>query len=596
MMRPPRTAHLAAALISAVAVMVLTLCTTLFLRSYRNAIVEAARTNSAQAVSQVVGAVGNYVNTMESAVTIVMGHLDDAEEPRDAFLGAFLTARPEVAAITAYDADGALLNCWAQDGRTPKEEILRNLSFDLTTARRLSQGYISTPHVESIFAGYYPWVVSIVRTVPGTAEKRWLSLDLSFTELAATISNVGIGQHGYCYLMDERGNMVYHPQQQLLYAGLKKEEAGRLACLGDGTYVEDTVIYSVQRVPNSPWRVVGVSYIDETVNESFWQMVRIAVATAALIFAAALAVGWVLSRLLSRPLQQLENAMEAFEQDADHFVFRAMRGTREVQNLSDSFGHMVGRIQRLMNTVREEEIVLRKTELKALQAQINPHFLNNTLEIINWEARLADNERVCSMIEALSTMLDAAIGRDGRAQIPLAEELQYVDAYLYITKERLGDRLTLRREIDEAMLPVRIPRLMLQPIVENAVEHDLSRRGGELCLRVVPQKDGRLLFEIEHDGEMTPDGWARIQDALQSPAGPAGPQRGSVGVRNVAQRLRLLYGEQCSFTITAPQPGKILARIVLPQAADTATTDNERQQQARKRNDSSYPDAENAVK
>ena len=165
--------------------------------------------------------------------------------------------------------------------------------------------------------------------------------------------------------------MVYHPQQQLLYAGLKKEEAGRLACLGDGTYVEDTVIYSVQRVPNSPWRVVGVSYIDETVNESFWQMVRIAVATAALIFAAALAVGWVLSRLLSRPLQQLENAMEQFEQDADHFAFQSVRGTREVQNLSDSFGHMVGRIQRLMNTVREEEIVLRKTELKALQAQIN---------------------------------------------------------------------------------------------------------------------------------------------------------------------------------------------------------------------------------
>lgn len=76
-------------------------------------------------------------------------------------------------------------------------------------------------------------------------------MDLSFKELAATISNVGIGQHGYCYLMDERGNMVYHPQQQLLYAGLKKEEAGRLACLGDGTYVEDTVIYSVQRVPGS---------------------------------------------------------------------------------------------------------------------------------------------------------------------------------------------------------------------------------------------------------------------------------------------------------------------------------------------------------
>ncbi len=120
MMRPPRTAHLAAALISAVAVAVLTLCTVLFLRSYRAAIVESARTNSAQAVSQVVGSVGNYVHTLDSAVAIVQEQLQEDAAPRDAFLGAFLTARPEVAAITAYDADGALLNCWAQDGRTPE--------------------------------------------------------------------------------------------------------------------------------------------------------------------------------------------------------------------------------------------------------------------------------------------------------------------------------------------------------------------------------------------------------------------------------------------------------------------------------------------
>uniref|UniRef100_UPI003FEECF39 cache domain-containing protein n=1 Tax=Gemmiger sp. TaxID=2049027 RepID=UPI003FEECF39 len=237
-------APLAAALISAVAVAVLTLCTTLFLRSYRSAVVEAARTNSAQAVSQVVGTVGNYVSTMDSAVSIVMERLDDDTASRDAFLSAFLTARPEVAAITAYDADGQLLECWAQEGRKPKDAILRNLSFDLATARRLGHGYISTPHVESIFEGYYPWVVSVIRIVPeGDTARCWLSVDLSFKELAATISNVGIGQHGYCYLMDERGNMVYHPQQQLLYAGLKKEEAGRLACLGEGTYVEDTVIY-----------------------------------------------------------------------------------------------------------------------------------------------------------------------------------------------------------------------------------------------------------------------------------------------------------------------------------------------------------------
>lgn len=321
MKRPPRTVVLAAALISGVAVAALILCTTLFLRSYRSAVVEGARTNSAQVVSQVAGAVDNYVNTMDSAVGIVLEQLDSEPAMRDAFLNAFLTARPEVAAITTYDESGSLLDCWAQAGRTPKSDILRNLSFDLTTARRLGHGYISTPHVESIFDSYYPWVVSVIRAVPGDGgSSRWLAVDLSFKELAATINNVSIGQHGYCYLMDERGNMVYHPQQQLLYAGLKKEEAGRLACLGDGTYVEDTVIYSVQRVPGSTWRVVGVSYIDETVNESFRQMVRITVITAGLVFLAALVAGWVLSRLLSRPLQQLETAMEQFEQHAEAYL------------------------------------------------------------------------------------------------------------------------------------------------------------------------------------------------------------------------------------------------------------------------------------
>lgn len=241
---------------------------------------------------------------------------------------------------------------------------------------------------------------------------------MSFKELAATINNVSIGQHGYCYLMDERGNMVYHPQQQLLYAGLKKEEAGRAACLGDGTYVEDTVIYSVQRVPGSTWRVVGVSYIDETVNESFRQMVRITVITAGLVFLAALAAGWVLSRLLSCLLQQLETAMEQFEQDADHFAFQAVRGTREVQNLSDSFGHMVGRIQQLMTTVREEEIVLRKTELKALQAQINPHFLYNTLDSIAWMCERGKNADAVQMVHALARLFRISISR-GHELIPI---------------------------------------------------------------------------------------------------------------------------------------------------------------------------------
>lgn len=550
MRRPPRTAQLVAALISAVAVAVLTLCTVLFLRSYRAAIVESARTNSAQAVSQVVGSVGNYVHTLDSAVAIVQEQLQEDAAPRDAFLGAFLTARPEVAAITVYDADGSLLNCWAQDGRTPKADILRNLSFDLTTAQRLSGGYISTPHVESIFTGYYPWVVSIVRPVPDNAAARWLSVDLSFTELAATISNVGIGQHGYCYLMDERGNMVYHPQQQLLYAGLKKEEAGRLACLGDGTYVADTVIYSVQRVPNSPWRVVGVSYIDETVNESFWQMVRIAVATAALIFVAALAVGWVLSRLLSRPLQQLENAMEAFEQDADHFAFHAVRGTREVQNLSDSFGHMVGRIQQLMTTVREEEIDLRKTELKALQAQINPHFLYNTLDSIAWMCERGKNADAVQMVHALARLFRISISR-GHELIPIGKELQHAEAYLQIQKYRYKNQFTYHFTVDEGCLHCLCNKITLQPIIENAIVHglDLMVDAGHIEITVRPD-GGDILLIVADDGiGMEPE---QVAALLQNEPS----DRTGIGVKNVNDRLRIYFGPEYGLSITsAPYEG-----------------------------------------
>ena len=551
MKRPPRTAPLAAALISAVAVAVLTLCTTLFLRSYRSAVIEAARTNSAQAVSQVVGTVGNYVSTMDSAVAIVMERLDDDTARRDAFLSAFLTARPEVAAITAYDADGQLLDCWAQEGRKPKDAILRNLSFDLTTARRLGHGYISTPHVESIFEGYYPWVVSVIRIVPeGDTARCWLSVDLSFKELAATISNVGIGQHGYCYLMDERGNMVYHPQQQLLYAGLKKEEAGRLACLGDGTYVEDTVIYSVQRVPGSPWRVVGVSYIDETVNESFWQMARIAVATAVLILFAALIVGWVLSRSLSRPLQQLETAMEQFEQDADHFAFQSVRGTREVQNLSDSFGHMVGRIQRLMTTVREEEVVLRKTELKALQAQINPHFLYNTLDSIAWMCERGKNADAVQMVHALARLFRISISR-GHELIPIEKELQHAEAYLQIQKYRYKNQFTYHFTVDESCLHCLCNKITLQPIIENAIVHglDLMVDSGHIEITVKPDGDDILLIVADDGIGMEPE---QVAALLQNEPS----DRTGIGVKNVNDRLRIYFGAAYGISIaSAPYEG-----------------------------------------
>lgn len=550
--RSPRTAPLIVVLVTAVAAVTLALCVAAFLRSYRGAVVQNTRTSSAQAVSQVVGTVSNYVETLEETIIDVMAEMDTPAESRDAYLNAWLNARSEVVAVTTYDAAGNLQQCWAL-GHTPREKILENLSFDLEMAQAEPEGYVSSPHVESIFEGYYPWVVTIVRPMPQDSAVRWVAVDVSFSGLGASINGVGIGQHGYCFLMDEQGNMVYHPQQQLLYAGIKQEETTRLATLADGTYVEDTVIYSIQWVPDSNWRVVGVSYIDETVNESFWQMVRITLGTAAMILVAALLAGWVISRMLSHPLQQLETAMEQFEQDADGFTFQSVAGTREVQELSDSFGHMVGRIQRLMTTVREEELNLRKTELKALQAQINPHFLYNTLDSIAWMCERGKNADAVKMVHALAKLFRISISR-GHELIPIEKELQHAESYLLIQKFRYKNQFTYHFTVDESCLHCLCNKITLQPIIENAINHglDLLVESGHIEIEVC--RDGEdIVFKVSDDGiGMAPE---QVAELLKNEPS----DRTGIGIKNVNDRLRIYFGPQYGLSIdSVPDEGTVV--------------------------------------
>ena len=173
---------------------------------------------------------------------------------------------------------------------------------------------------------------------------------------------------------------------------------------------------------------------------------------------------------------------------------------------------------------------------------------------------MAGNDRVGAMIEALSTMLNAALDRDGRTQIALREELVYVDAYLYIIRERLGESFVVHKEIDESLLSRQVPRLILQPIAENAVEHDLARNGGgNLWLRVY-REDGQLILEVEHDGKMTAEDQARIDAQLQE----TGDITGLVGIRNVSRRLKLIYGDAASLNMEETGKGTILARISFP--------------------------------
>lgn len=263
---------------------------------------------------------------------------------------------------------------------------------------------------------------------------------------------------------------------------------------------------------------------------------------------------------ITRPIETLAQANRLVQSGQRGYEIDQQPPNREFGKLYDHFNGMSTELQHQFTQAYLEQQAAQKAQIKALQSQINPHFLNNTLEIINWEARLAENDRVCAMIEALSTMLDAALDRDGRTQISLKEELGYVDAYLYIIRERLGDKFHVHKEIDRSLLLQKIPRLILQPIVENAVEHDITRRrGGNLWVRV-RREEKTMVLEVEHDGTMTDADRENICQILSEPDG----EIGRVGLRNVHQRLRLIYGPAGVITVGETLTGTILATVRFP--------------------------------
>ena len=283
--------------------------------------------------------------------------------------------------------------------------------------------------MESIFESYYPWVVTMTAPLETGRDAAWVSLDLSFSSISSYINDVGIGQRGYCFLMDGDGTIVYHPQQRLLYAGLKSEDTSGLAALADGTYADDTVIYSLSSVQGGACGWWASAMWDELVNQNMRAMLRLSVAMAAGDPGGGPADQLAPLPAAGPPLRGLAAAMERFERDADRFAYRPVGGTREVRELSNSFGHMVVRIQRLMSTVREEEVNLRKTELKALQAQINPHFLYNTLDSIAWMCEQGRSAEAVSMVHALARLFRISISK-GHELIPIAKEIEHAESYL----------------------------------------------------------------------------------------------------------------------------------------------------------------------
>ncbi|MBE5958578.1 MAG: HAMP domain-containing protein [Lachnospiraceae bacterium] len=265
---------------------------------------------------------------------------------------------------------------------------------------------------------------------------------------------------------------------------------------------------------------------------------------------------------ISNPIADLMYASERIENGQYGYKLETFDKNREFGRLIDTFNHMSVSLEESFNKIYAEEIAVRDANMKALQSQINPHFLNNTLEIINWKARMAGNDDVSGMIESLGVMMEATMNRNNESVISLSEELNYVDAYLYIIKQRFGDKFKFEKEIDEKLLSAKIPRLIIQPIVENSVDHGGDRTGNRIGKLCVYRDDVGLHIVVENNGELDEENKKKIESLLNDES-VTDTKHTNIGIRNVHLRLKLTYGEGSGLTITSPREGVVRSELLI---------------------------------
>lgn len=270
---------------------------------------------------------------------------------------------------------------------------------------------------------------------------------------------------------------------------------------------------------------------------------------------------WYVQRRISRPIMLLAEASHRIE-DGELGVTVPMQGDDELGRLGKAFSNMSLRLEELIDRTYKEEIALRDARIQAMQSRINPHFINNALENINWQARIEGSETVSAMVESLSVLLNAGMSRNDQRIVTLKQELEVARAYFYFVGLSYGERLTTHMEIAEDALTATVPVLTIQPVIENAVEHGIAPAGGgEISLRCL-RLGACLRLEVVNSGKpVTDEDRARIDAALR------GDNLGGshLGLSNICTRLHLIYGGQAHISVETDGEGRTRVVMDVPQ-------------------------------
>lgn len=315
---------------------------------------------------------------------------------------------------------------------------------------------------------------------------------------------------------------------------------------------------------------LGMAFLveDKILYAELYNLYKVIVFVIAVAVPVLLYMIYFMKKHITDPVQVMIRASKEMEAGNLGTKIETRMPNAEFSYLRTSFNQMSRQVKCLFDYAYDEKIARKDAKIMALQAQINPHFLNNTLEMMNWQARMSGDITVCKMIEALGTVLDYRMSRDQKNLINLAEELHCADAYFYIISMRFGKRLNLEKEIDEELMQVQVPRLILQPIIENAVVHGIEQvRSGMIKIHIYHDEKNIYLEIINSGKPMSQEDVERIQQILN--ADPSQIKKGkgqhtSLGIRNVNERIRLIYGEDYGLTITPYGEDKTRSVITLP--------------------------------
>ncbi|TGY42770.1 sensor histidine kinase [Clostridium sartagoforme] len=445
-------------------------------------------------------------------------------------------------------------NDWFQNAKNKKE----NLHF-------------STPHVQNLFydPNYkYTWVVSLSRAVEitksGKTSSGVLLVDMNFSGIEQICKNVEVSKNGYVYLIDTDGEIIYHPRQQLIYSNLITENNYEAAKFEDGNHIENFEgnkrLVTVKTVGYTGWKLVAISPMSD-VTAGYYEFRVFAIFIMIFAIFILISINMFVSSRIANPIRALEKAVKEFESGVVSLNIPE-NGSYEIQHLAKAIKSMVNQMNLLMENIMIEQEAKRKSELNALQAQINPHFLYNTLDSIIWMIENENYDGAIIMVTALARFFRISLSK-GKNVITVRDELEHARNYLTIQNIRYKNKFSYSIEADEETLDLTSIKLIIQPLIENAIYHGMEYMSGEGDILVKSYKKNEDLYI-----DIIDNGLGMLQevaDKLLTEEVNNQQRKGSgIGLKNVHERIKLYFGEEYGLEVYSEPDEGTTIRIHMP--------------------------------